>query len=125
MKKIVKLKHTPRNPVTDEAGETVIYHFEIDRRHFDQYDLEGILNPKNRKTNFVLNSFAEKISRYIPPVIKSGKLEKKEQWIDEKMSKDTFHAIILSDEWGVVVSAVVNLLQNHYGGSDDIEDFLE
>ena len=123
-KKIVKIKHTPRNPVTDEPRDTTLYHFEIDRKHFDQFDFEGILNPKNRKTNFVLNSFAGKISKYFPPVVKDGKVDKKEQWVDYEMSKESFHALIQTDEWGVIVSAAVNLLQGHYGGSDDIEDFL-
>ncbi len=123
-KKIVKLKHTPRNPVTDDPGEATLYHFEVDRKHYDQFDQEIIMNPKNRKTNFVLNSFAGKISKYVPPVIKDGKVDKKEQWIDEAMSKETFHALIQTDEWGVVVGATVQLLIGHYGGSDDIEDFL-
>ena len=122
--KIVKIKHTPRNPITEKLGEATLYHFEVDRKHFDQFDFEGILNPKNRKTNFVLNSFAGKISKYVPPVIKDGKVDKKEQWIVEEMSKESFHALIQTDEWGVIVSAAVNLLQGHYGGSDDIEDFL-
>ncbi|GAJ04784.1 unnamed protein product, partial [marine sediment metagenome] len=120
----VKIKHTPRNPVTDESGKTTLYHFEIDRKHFDQFDLEMITNPKNRKTNFVLNSFAGKVSKYVPPVIEKGSVKETEKWIDAEMSKETFHALIQTDEWGVIVSATVNLLQGHYGGSDDIEDFL-
>ena len=123
-KKTIKLKHTPRDPSTEELGQTTLYHFEIDRKHYDQFDIEVLTNPKNRKTNFVLNSFAGKVTRYVPHVIETGAVTKHEQWKDEKMSKDTFHALIQSAEWGVVVSAAVNLLQGHYGGSDDIEDFL-
>ncbi|MCK5614806.1 hypothetical protein KAR91_73775 [Candidatus Pacearchaeota archaeon] len=124
-KKIVKLKHTPRDPVTDDAGQPTLYHFEIDRKHYDQFDLEMLTNPKNRKTNFVLNSFAGKVTRYIPPKIENGAVTKQEQWKDEPMSKETFHVLIQTSEWGVIVSATVNLLQGHYGGSDDIEDFLQ
>ena len=124
-KKIAKLKHTPKNPTTGESGKTTVYHFEIDRKHYDQFDYELMINPKNRKTNFVLNSFAGKVSFYIPPVIENGAVTKQEKWKDEPMSKESFHALIQSNEWGVVVPAAIQLLQNHYGGSDDIEDFLQ
>ena len=124
-KKIVKLKHTPYDPATDEPGKTTVYHFEIDRKHYDQFDFESVTNPKNRKMNFVLNSFAGKISVYTPPVIEKSVVKEKEKWIDENMSSETFHALIQTDEWAVVIRAAVNLIQNHYGGSDDIVDFLQ
>lgn len=124
-KKIVKLKHTPRDPVTDDPGETTLYHFEIDRKHYDTFDFEMLTNPKNRKTNYVLNSFAGKISKYIPPVIEHGAVTKQEQWKDESMSKESFHALIQTEEWGMIVTVAVNLLNGHYGGSSDIEDFLQ
>ena len=124
-KKIVKLKHTPRDPVTDEPGKTTVYHFEIDRKHYDQFDFEALTNPKNRKSNFVLNSFAGKVSVYTPPVIEKGTVKEKEKWVDEDMSNETFHALIQSNEWAVVVRAVVQILQSHYGGSDDIDNFLQ
>ena len=124
-KKIVKLKYTPIDPVTEEEGRSVLYHFEIDRKHYDTFDLEFMTNPKNRKMNYLLNSFVGKISEHTPPVITNGKVEKEGSWKDKELSKESFHALIQTAEWGMIVTVAVNLLNSHYGGSSDIEDFLQ
>lgn len=124
-KKIIKLKYTPVNPDTKEEGKPTLYHFEIDRKHYDNFDMELLINPKNRKMNYVLNSFIGKISEYVPPVIKNGKVEKECSWIEKDLSKESFHALIQTEEWGMIVTVVVNLLNSHYGGSSDIENFLQ
>jgi len=123
--KIVKLKHTPNDPNTGKDGEPTLYHFEIDRKHYDTFDLELMTNPKNRKANYLLNSFSGKISEYTPPTITNGKVEKDGFWKEKELARESFHALIQTEEWGMIVTVAVNLLNSHYGGSSDIEDFLQ
>lgn len=124
-KKIVKLEYQYIDPVTKKEGSRELYHFEIDRKHFDQFDMELITNPKNRKSNFLLNSFTGKISKYSPPVIEKGNVKEDGKWVEEELSKDSFHALIQSEEWGMVCNAAIAMLGYHYGGASVIEDFLE
>lgn len=123
--KIVKIKFTPKNAGEKEFGVPVLYHFEIDRSFYDTFDQEMITNPKNRKMNFVLSSFAGLCSTYTPPKIVDGVVKSAEKWTEEPMSKDTFHALIQTPEWGCLVGVTVMQLLNHYGGEWIVEDFLE
>ncbi len=124
-KKIVKFKHTPVDPDTKKEGQPILYHFEIDRSYYDTFEYELMTNPKNRKTNYVLNSFTGKISEYTPPVITDGKVVKDGSWKEKELKKESFHALIQTPEWGMIVTVAVNLLNDHYGGVSNLEDFLE
>ena len=122
--KIVKFKNTPVDPLTQVKGTTTAYHFEIDREYYNQYEYERTTSPKNRNSNFILSSFAEKVSTYSEPIIEKGEVKKDGEWVEKPMSKESFHALIQTVEWGVPSNLFALELQAQYGGHNEVEVFL-